>query len=624
MLSAPVNDMSNETTRGNASTVRQNPREVRPHHTRADGFLCQPGHAIPPEFQPSARTEFSRAQSTYGNQAVLRMLNYSGATPALQRKCPCEGSGEECGSCAEKKEGTLHRQAANHQEPSGIPPIVHEVLHSPGRPLDADTRAFMEPRFGYDFSGVRIHNDSKASDSARAVNALAYTVGNHIVMGGGQYSPEASSTRRLLAHELAHVVQQRGGATLQGFGISKPGDASEREADSAAEAVMSYGFVPGLTAATGELQRQACDPLLDPLCEEQKRKEAEKKAKEEEAKLDPKTRRVYQDCPEMCRKFPLVEIVPDVFIALCDDALTMGPPVIKPVGCTPGRPGILEFYSGSPAWQIPEKINIEIVRPWEPTDKKPEKKPEKPKKDEKCTQYTFCTSQEWEGKQPPKPDTSKIQIGYIQTVENCLSGGVYFKKDGGKWVWAGNRWSCVKNARDGLPGSTAPWYGLKNCFGPEKYPGCPAISDTPLIRLPTGQNMKCIDNLYNRPEWWLRRMRIDGIFHLWLIAKVGNGPPIYIHNWTIQDFVVTQLTDDGDPCNIGAWQGPWGKPTVTSSGPGRGSATPVLTGDIANNLQTNCSTPPSSDLKDEPCKGMTVEVEDDKKKTAPKQKPCGS
>ena len=69
------------------------------------------------------------------------------------------------------------------------PSIIHDVLRAPGQPLDATTRAFMEPRFGHDFSRVRVHSDAKAAESARAVNALAYTVGQDVVFGVGQYAP---------------------------------------------------------------------------------------------------------------------------------------------------------------------------------------------------------------------------------------------------------------------------------------------------------------------------------------------------------------------------------------------------------------------------------------------------
>src|SRR5262245_23115221 len=88
----------------------------------------------------------------------------------------------ECDDCRNQRLG-LQRSSINQAEPSSVPPIAHEVLRSPGQPLDAGARAFMEPRFGHDFSGVRVHTDTNAAESARAVNALAYTMGQDIVFG---------------------------------------------------------------------------------------------------------------------------------------------------------------------------------------------------------------------------------------------------------------------------------------------------------------------------------------------------------------------------------------------------------------------------------------------------------
>jgi Domain of unknown function (DUF4157) len=141
----------------------------------------------------------------------------------VQRKCSCGGSGE-CEDCKEK--GALQRKAANSAAPRTAPPIVNEVLRSPGRPLDPATRAFFETRFGHDFSQVRVHTGPQAAESAGAAEALAYTAGHHVVFGAGQYSPNSARGRKLLAHELAHTVQQLGsqssraaalptGATLQ-------------------------------------------------------------------------------------------------------------------------------------------------------------------------------------------------------------------------------------------------------------------------------------------------------------------------------------------------------------------------------------------------------------------------
>jgi hypothetical protein len=159
-------------------------------------------------------------------------------TRLLQRKCGCSGLTGKCEECDKKK---LQRKPA-HGEASGstAPPIVISVLNSPGQPLDAGTRAFMEPRFGHDFSHVRIHTDHKAMESASAVNALAYTVGPHIAFSK-QFSPTIQSDLSLLAHELAHVVQQSGSSTGPGstIEIGRSDDNSEKEADELAAGVMN-------------------------------------------------------------------------------------------------------------------------------------------------------------------------------------------------------------------------------------------------------------------------------------------------------------------------------------------------------------------------------------------------
>jgi len=98
--------------------------------------------------------------------------------------------------------------AALHEPALKQPRQALNVLRSPGHSLDSEARAVMEPRFGRDFSDVRIHADSQAAASAEAVNARAYTVGSHIAFGSGQYAPGSPSGQRLLAHELTHVVQQ--------------------------------------------------------------------------------------------------------------------------------------------------------------------------------------------------------------------------------------------------------------------------------------------------------------------------------------------------------------------------------------------------------------------------------
>src|SRR5580698_2750564 len=143
-------------------------------------------------------------------------------------------------SFADGRGGLLQRKSdrasARSLTSAEVPPIVNEVLGSPGQPLDPASRAFMEPRFGYDFSRVRVHSDSQAAKSAGAVNAQAYTVGSDIVFGANHQKLGNQSHQRLLAHELAHVIQQRGKTGGVPRAISAIG---EQEAGSASEAVVA-------------------------------------------------------------------------------------------------------------------------------------------------------------------------------------------------------------------------------------------------------------------------------------------------------------------------------------------------------------------------------------------------
>jgi len=156
----------------------------------------------------------------------------------LQRQCACgqHAQGGQCPEC-NKRQMSLQRQSSQ-AGPSTVPHAVHEVLRSPGRPLDAGTRAFMEPSFGRDFSRVRVHTGAQAAESARAVNAMAYTVGSDVVFASGQYAPSRVEGQRLLAHELAHVAQQEEAGTVKPDSISQPGDAHEVVAERAATDVL--------------------------------------------------------------------------------------------------------------------------------------------------------------------------------------------------------------------------------------------------------------------------------------------------------------------------------------------------------------------------------------------------
>lgn len=149
----------------------------------------------------------------------------------LQRMCACGGSARMSSDCENggNKRLRVQRSAMTESKTDSVPPIVHEVLRSPGQPLDSNTRAFMEPRFGHDFSGVRVHTDERAAESAQTINAAAYTVGSDIVFRPGRYEPGSSAGRRLLAHELTHVVQQRSGADASPPGAPPQINFADRE-----------------------------------------------------------------------------------------------------------------------------------------------------------------------------------------------------------------------------------------------------------------------------------------------------------------------------------------------------------------------------------------------------------
>jgi hypothetical protein len=121
---------------------------------------------------------------------------------------------------------------------------VHDVISGGGRPLEPEVRGEMEGRLGHDFSDVRVHNDGAAHDSAKAVNAHAYTVGSNVVFQRDKYDPSSADGKVMLAHELTHVVQQRSGpvdgsSASGGIKVSDPSDRFEREASANAERVMA-------------------------------------------------------------------------------------------------------------------------------------------------------------------------------------------------------------------------------------------------------------------------------------------------------------------------------------------------------------------------------------------------
>jgi hypothetical protein len=189
------------------------------------------------------------SENAIGRAAVVASSKPVASTSqrVLQRKCACGRhtvGGGECEEC--KRKGRKAQRKARHtsDEMAGAT-VADDVLRAPGQPLDGRTRAFMERRLGHDFSGVRLHTDASAADSAANVGAEAYTVGRDIVFGAGYYAPQSRSGRELLAHELTHVVQQSRGFSAEvgasrGLRVGPSDDGFEREADRVAAGIHGH------------------------------------------------------------------------------------------------------------------------------------------------------------------------------------------------------------------------------------------------------------------------------------------------------------------------------------------------------------------------------------------------
>lgn len=144
--------------------------------------------------------------------AADRVMQLAAPSPGLSHTT--ETVRRKCATCGDEEE-PVRLKPANLSSPAGAAPsTVERAIGSAGGSLDAGTREFMEHGFGADFSRVRIHTDAQAAQSARDIGALAYTVGSDIVFADGQFDPTGQTGRRLLAHELAHVVQQGSGSKV--------------------------------------------------------------------------------------------------------------------------------------------------------------------------------------------------------------------------------------------------------------------------------------------------------------------------------------------------------------------------------------------------------------------------
>lgn len=141
---------------------------------------------------------------------VADFVMRSAAIHAPSTQAPANNAQRVCESCAQDEE--LLQPSPTSASPSAgtAPPSVTDTLAHSGQPLSGETQAFFAPRFGFDFSGVRVHDDGPAAASAHDLRAKAYTVGRHVVFNSGQYAPQTPAGMRLLAHELTHVVQQAG------------------------------------------------------------------------------------------------------------------------------------------------------------------------------------------------------------------------------------------------------------------------------------------------------------------------------------------------------------------------------------------------------------------------------
>jgi uncharacterized protein DUF4157 len=177
----------------------------------------------------------------------------------LRRKCACgthTAGGNTCNACKQEK---LQRKATTGARSNAVPPSVHDVLATPGAVLAPSVRATMERGFGHDFSQVRVHNDAAAARSAAAVDAAAYTVGSHVVFGAGSFAPDTRAGRHLIAHELAHVVQQNSGGlmrkSLSSLLVGSEHDPAERDADQAADRVVAGDQASPALSAPLSMQR---------------------------------------------------------------------------------------------------------------------------------------------------------------------------------------------------------------------------------------------------------------------------------------------------------------------------------------------------------------------------------
>ncbi len=236
-----------------ASPVRAAPAMVSAspapaHQAHSLSSIAIDAPALRPKLVVGATDDPLEREADEAADRVMRMPDSAPALSAssleLRRKCA---------ACEEEEHVARAPLDSAAEAPSAeAPAIVHEVLRSPGQPLDPASRAFFEPRFGADFSGVRVHHDGRAAESARTVRAMAYAAGEHVVFGDAMYRPGTTRGDRLLAHELTHVLQTRAHVT-------------------APSAAGPAGFIrrqgtPAATPAPTAITFSSADPVHVPSC----------------------------------------------------------------------------------------------------------------------------------------------------------------------------------------------------------------------------------------------------------------------------------------------------------------------------------------------------------------------
>ena len=224
--------MTNERTHTERNTSKSKP----------DGFF-QPKLAIN-QANDAHEQEADAIADKVMRMAIPSRLDsfFKPANPFIQRKCACE------------EEGNIQRKENSTTEVGGSNELDNYVssLSSSGQSLPESSRSFFEPRFGQNFSHVKIHTGSVAAKSAQSINAVAYTTGNNIVFNEGQYSPNTESGQRLMAHELTHVVQQRGTNTS----VQKAEEAPKCDMVSTIPSSERYNFIVSTDSFTSAAEEQ--------------------------------------------------------------------------------------------------------------------------------------------------------------------------------------------------------------------------------------------------------------------------------------------------------------------------------------------------------------------------------